>query len=88
MSLCRPASVMTAARDRTVILVHHLAGTGKEHRNTAGFTEGFNESCLMGCNTELPYTLIQMFRRDVLPPSSGCDCFEQRTVRSTASNRS
>jgi hypothetical protein len=79
---------MTAATDRTVILVHHLAGTGKEHRNTAGFTEGINESCLVGYNTELAYVLTQIFRRDVLPPSSGCDCVEQRTVRITTGNRS
>ena len=45
-SSCIPASAMTAARDRrpTVILVrvHHPAGTGKEHRNAADFTEGIN----------------------------------------------
>jgi len=55
-SSCIWASAMIAARDRTVILVHHLAGTGKEQGNTTGFTEGINESCLMGCNTESPYT--------------------------------
>jgi hypothetical protein len=73
LSSCGPARARTAARDSTVIMVHRLAGTGKEYSNTADITEGINESCLMDCNTELPYTLIRIFRRNLLHPSSGCN---------------